>query len=67
MGELDSEHCDEISPAHFAFPKQRKEPPNDASHVWSAVARFEQVDGVSDARRDEAWKCPATASHVGEP
>ena len=33
MGELDSEHCDEISPAHFAFPKQRKEPPNDASHV----------------------------------
>jgi diguanylate cyclase (GGDEF)-like protein len=39
----------------FAFPKQRKEPLTDASHVRNAVARFDQVTGVSDADRDLAW------------
>jgi hypothetical protein len=40
----------------FAFPKQRKEPLNDATHVRNAVARFDQVEGVTDAERDRAWK-----------
>ncbi len=40
----------------FAFPKQRKEPIEDAAHVRAAVARFMQVKGVTDAERDEAWK-----------
>ena len=40
----------------FAFPKQRKEPLNDAKHVRNAVARFDQVEGVSDADRAKAWK-----------
>lgn len=40
----------------FAFPKKRKEPLNDASHVRNAVARFDQVGGVSDSERDAAWK-----------
>jgi Family of unknown function (DUF6582) len=40
----------------FAFPKQRKEPLTDAKHVRNAVARFDQVEGVSDSERDEAWK-----------
>lgn len=40
----------------FAFPKKRKEPLNDASHVRNAVARFDQVEGVTDAERDAAWK-----------
>ncbi|HEX6489033.1 MAG TPA: DUF6582 domain-containing protein [Candidatus Dormibacteraeota bacterium] len=40
----------------FAFPKQRKEPINDASHVRNAVARFDQVEGVSDRERDAAWR-----------
>lgn len=40
----------------FAFPKQRKEPINDASHVRNAVARFDQVKGVSDRERDAAWR-----------
>ncbi len=40
----------------FAFPKERKEPLNDAKHVRNAVARFDQVEGVSDAERDAAWK-----------
>jgi hypothetical protein len=40
----------------FAFPKERKEPLNDAAHVRNAVARFDQVEGVTDAERDEAWR-----------
>jgi hypothetical protein len=40
----------------FAFPEERKEPLNDASHVRNAIARFDQVEGVSDADRDRAWK-----------
>ena len=40
----------------FAFPKERKEPLNDAKHVRNAIARFDQVQGVSDAERDNAWR-----------
>jgi hypothetical protein len=40
----------------FAFPEERKEPLVDARHVRNAVARFDQVEGVSDAERDRAWK-----------
>ncbi|MGH2868817.1 MAG: DUF6582 domain-containing protein [Solirubrobacteraceae bacterium] len=40
----------------FAFPAERKEPLNDAAHVRNAVARFDQVEGVSDAERDRAWR-----------
>lgn len=40
----------------FAFPDERKEPLTDARHVRNAVARFDQVEGVSDAERDKAWK-----------
>jgi hypothetical protein len=40
----------------FAFPKERKEPLNDASHVRNAIARFDQVEGVSDSERDAAWR-----------
>jgi hypothetical protein len=40
----------------FAFPKERKEPLSDARHVRNAIARFNQVEGVSDAERDQAWK-----------
>jgi hypothetical protein len=39
----------------YAFPKQRKEPMTDASHVRNAIARFDQVTGVSDADRDLAF------------
>jgi hypothetical protein len=41
--------------SQFAFPEERKEPLNDASHVRNAVSRFDQVEGVSDAERDQAW------------
>ena len=40
----------------FAFPDQRKEPLVDAEHVRNAIARFDQVEGVSDKDRDRAWK-----------
>ena len=39
----------------YAFPKQRKEPLTDAQHVRNAVARFDQVIGVSDADRELAF------------
>jgi hypothetical protein len=39
----------------YAFPKQRKEPLTDAKHVRNAVARFDQVIGVSDADRELAF------------
>jgi hypothetical protein len=45
-----------MSTGTFAFPKQRKEPLNDARHVRNAVARFDQVEGVSEADREAAWK-----------
>jgi len=56
MTKLDAVHRDKISSTHFAFPKQRKEPLEDALHVRNAMARFDQVEGVNDADRDEAWR-----------
>ncbi len=45
-----------MSDSTFAFPEERKEPLNDAGHVRNAIARFDQVEDVSDAERDRAWK-----------
>ncbi|MFI4978704.1 MAG: DUF6582 domain-containing protein [Solirubrobacterales bacterium] len=45
-----------MSSGTFAFPKERKEPLNDARHVRNAIARFDQVEGVSEAERDAAWR-----------
>lgn len=56
MSELDAKHRDNLDEDQFAFPKERKEPLNNASHVRNAIARFDQVKGVSDDERDEAWK-----------
>ena len=47
---------DHIADENFAFPKERKEPIHDAAHVRNAIARFKQVQGVTEAERDEAWK-----------
>ena len=56
MAKLSSEERDELDKRAFAFPKERKEPLENASHVRNAIARFGQVKGVSDAERDAAWK-----------
>lgn len=42
---------DKLPDKEFAFPEQRKEPLTDARHVRNAIARFDQVEGVSDAER----------------
>ena len=47
---------DDLGDSAFAFPEQRKEPLTDAAHVRNAIARFDQVEGVSDAERDAAWE-----------
>jgi hypothetical protein len=47
---------DRLPDSAFAFPKERKEPLVDADHVRNAIARFDQVEGVTDAERDEAWR-----------
>ena len=55
MSELDQAQRDRLDEDQFAFPKERKEPLNNADHVRNAMARFNQVEGVSDDERDEAW------------
>src|SRR5579863_959388 len=45
----------DLPAAVYAFPKQRKEPLTDARHVRNAVARFDQVVGVSEADRALAF------------
>ncbi len=47
---------DALPDGDFAFPKERKEPLTDARHVRNAIARFSQVEGVTDAERDRAWR-----------
>jgi len=56
MSELDAKDREKLKESQYAFPKERKEPLNDADHVRNAMARFDQVKGVSDDERDEAWK-----------
>jgi len=55
MSELSEKQRDSLDEDQFAFPKKRKEPLNNASHVRNAMARFNQVEGVSDDERGEAW------------
>ena len=53
---LSTAEKDKLAGEEFAFPTERKEPLTDARHVRNAIARFDQVEGVSDAERDQAWK-----------
>lgn len=54
-GDLDTKDRKGLPDSVYAFPKQRKEPLTDASHVKNALARFDQVEGVSDEDRDLAF------------
>ena len=49
----------------YAFPRQRKEPLTDASHVKNALARFDQVEDVSDADRIAFANIKKAAAHYG--
>ena len=56
MSKLNEEEREHVPAGEFAFPKQRKEPIHDAAHVRNAIARFNQVAGVTDDERDHAWQ-----------
>ncbi len=65
-GELDTADREELPDSAYAFPKQRKEPLTDASHVKNALARFDQVKDVSDADRELAFaNIRKAAEHFG--
>ena len=65
-GKLSTKDKDELPESVFAFPKQRKEPLTDASHVKNALARFDQVQDVSDEERDQAFaNIQKAARHYG--
>jgi hypothetical protein len=68
---LSTAEKDRLPDADFAFPSQRKEVISDARHVRNAIARFDQVEGVTDEERDQAWKRIVAAAgkygvHVSE-
>jgi len=56
MAELSTRERQKLAQGSFAFPEQRKEPLENATHVRNAIARFNQVKDVSDDERDAAWK-----------
>ena len=65
-GDLSSKEREKLPDDVFAFPKQRKEPLTDARHVQNALARFDQVEGVSDEDRELAFSnIKKAARHYG--
>ena len=65
-GELAAHDREKLPDSAYAFPKQRKEPLTDASHVRNALARFDQVGGVADADREVAFaNIKKAARHYG--
>lgn len=65
-GQLSTVERKELPDTAYAFPKQRKEPMTDARHVQTALARFDQVQDVSDADRDLAFaNIRRAAEHYG--
>jgi len=63
---MDSAKREALPDSVFAFPKKRKEPLTDATHVQNALARFDQVSGVTDAERDLAFaNIKKAAEHFG--
>jgi hypothetical protein len=56
VGDLNAAERRDLPASAFAFPRQRKEPLSSASHVRSALSRFDQVAGVSDADRALAFE-----------
>ena len=54
-GRLSTTEKNSLPTTAFAFPHARKEPMTDATHVRDAMARFNQVEGVTDIERDLAF------------
>ena len=58
------DHRKELPDSAYAFPRQRKEPITDASHVRNAIARFDQVKDATDSDREQAFaNLQAAAKH----
>ena len=65
-GTLSSKEKRDLPDTVYAFPDKRKEPLTDARHVQNALARFDQVQGVTDNERDQAFaNIKAAAKHFG--
>jgi hypothetical protein len=65
-GKLTTAERKELPDTAFAFPGRRAEPLTDAAHVRTALARFDQVQDVSDGDRDLAFaNILAAAKHYG--
>ncbi len=56
QGKLNAAAKDKLADTQYAFPKKRKEPLSDASHVRNAMARFDQVEDVTDEERKAAFE-----------
>ena len=54
-GRLSAAEKDSLPSTTFAFPRTRKEPMTDATHVRDAMARFNQVQDVTQSDRDLAF------------
>ena len=54
-GRLSAAVRDSLPTTAFAFPRTRKEPMTNATHVRDAMARFNQVKDVTDSERDLAF------------
>jgi hypothetical protein len=63
---LDAAERNDLPASVYAFPSKRKEPLTNASHVRNAIARFDQVKGVTDQEREQAFtNIKAAARHYG--
>lgn len=56
MASLTTQKRKQLVEKEYAFPKEKKEPIENASHVRNAIARFDQVKDVSDEEKDTAWE-----------
>ncbi len=54
-GRLSTADKKELPDSAFAFPAMRKEPMTDPTHVRDAMARFDQVQGATEAEKDLAF------------
>ena len=65
-GELSGNERDDLPESVFAYPRHRKMPLTDASHVRNALARFDQVEDVTDDEREMAFaNLKKAAEHYG--
>lgn len=63
---LDARERRDLPDTAYALPAQRKLPITDAGHVRAALARFDQVEGVTDADRELAFaNLRKAAAHYG--